>query len=404
MSSFTKIILRKKPNKEGLFPLAIRITKDRRSSYHYIGHYISIKDWDNKNTRVRKSHPYADRLNNLLSTKLADANNKLIELQTEEKDLAADQIKNRLYSSNKSSTFSEIADDFLLELKLNKKLARLSSDKSRVNHVLNFYKSKQLKFQQIDEQFLRRFKTYLQTKKNLSERSIMNNLIVIRTLYNRAIRLGVVDRKLYPFGKEKIRIAFPETEKIGWTMEEVKKLELVKNLTPEENHARNVWLFSFYFAGIRVADVIRIRWSDIYDGRLHYRMNKNSKLLSLKIPLKVLKILKVYKKNMSHRDDFVFPEMKTIDFNDPKETYNKTKGATKKLNKNLGQIAEKSGITKKITMHIARHSFGNISEDKIPIKMLQKLYRHSSLTTTILYQSNFIHKDTDDALDSVINF
>jgi hypothetical protein len=52
----------------------------------------------------------------------------------------------------------------------------------------------------------------------------------------------------------------------------------------------------------------------------------------------------------------------------------------------------------------ARHSFGHISEDKIPIKMLQKLYRHSSVTTTIKYQANFIHKDADDALDNVVNF
>lgn len=55
-------------------------------------------------------------------------------------------------------------------------------------------------------------------------------------------------------------------------------------------------------------------------------------------------------------------------------------------------------------MHIARHSFGNISGDRIPIQMLQKLYRHSSITTTIQYQSNFIQKDADDALDKVVNF
>ena len=46
----------------------------------------------------------------------------------------------------------------------------------------------------------------------------------------------------------------------------------------------------------------------------------------------------------------------------------------------------------------------SISEDKIPIQMLQKLYRHSSLTTTINYQSNFIHKDADEALESVVDF
>jgi hypothetical protein len=34
--------------------------------------------------------------------------------------------------------------------------------------------------------------------------------------------------------------------------------------------------------------------------------------------------------------------------------------------------------------------------------MLQKLYRHSSITTTIGYQSSLIHKDADDALDAVL--
>ncbi len=55
-------------------------------------------------------------------------------------------------------------------------------------------------------------------------------------------------------------------------------------------------------------------------------------------------------------------------------------------------------------MHIARHTFGNISGDRIPIQMLQKLYRHSSITTTIGYQGNFIHQSADDALEAVIGF
>ncbi len=65
-------------------------------------------------------------------------------------------------------------------------------------------------------------------------------------------------------------------------------------------------------------------------------------------------------------------------------------------------VAPAAKIDKKLTMHIARHTFGNISGDKIPIQMLQKLYRHSSITTTISYRSNFIYKDADDALDAVI--
>ncbi|MEO2070778.1 MAG: site-specific integrase [Zunongwangia sp.] len=404
MSLNAKIVLRKKPNKEGLYPLAIRITKNRSSTYHYVGHYIELKHWDEKNIRVRKSCPNFSYLNNLLTTRLSEANKVLIELQSSNKNLSVSQIKEKLYKASNSVTFFDVAEDFLKELEVNKRMAQLSADKARVNHFLNFSKTKHLTFPEITEQFLRKFKSYLKKERNISERSIVNNLVVIRTIYNRAIKLDIVDKKLYPFGSDKIRIKFPETEKLGLTKEEVIKFEKVKNLTECEVHARNVWLFSFYLAGIRVADLLKIRWNDIYDNRLHYRMNKNLKLLSLKIPNKALVILTHYSVNKIEDNDFVFPEMKKADINNPKDVYNKVKTATRKFNSHLKKIAIKAKINKPITMHIARHSFGTISEDKIPINMLQKLYRHSSLTTTISYQSNFIHKDTDNALDSVIDF
>jgi hypothetical protein len=41
---------------------------------------------------------------------------------------------------------------------------------------------------------------------------------------------------------------------------------------------------------------------------------------------------------------------------------------------------------------------------RIPLQMLQKLYRHTSITTTIGYQANFITKDADAALNAVISF
>ncbi len=133
-------------------------------------------------------------------------------------------------------------------------------------------------------------------------------------------------------------------------------------------------------------------------------MNKNEKLLSLKLPEKIYPILKAYEAEKENANDFVFPEMKKANLKNPKDMLAKTKTANKKFNKYLESIAKKANIEKKLTMHIARHTFGNISGDKIPIQTLQRLYRHSSITTTIQYQSNFIHKDFDEALDSVVNF
>ena len=93
--------------------------------------------------------------------------------------------------------------------------------------------------------------------------------------------------ELYSFGPGKFKIKFPETIKIGLSEREIKAIESLDSLSDVERHSFNVWLYSFYLAGMRVSDVLKTRWSQIYDGRLHYRMGKNSKLLSLKIPLKI---------------------------------------------------------------------------------------------------------------------
>ncbi len=404
MSSNAKIVLRKKSNKEGLYPLAIRITKNRKSTYQYIGHYIELEDWDEKNIRVKKSNSNFDNLNSLLSQKLSETNKALIMLQSDNKDASANQIKKEIYSSGNSSTFFELAQEHLDDLESSEKLNRLSTDKAWVSFIIRFNKTKQLSFQEIDERYLKKLMLNLKVKHSLSETSIMNILVLIRLLFNRAIKHKIVSRELYPFGTDKIRIRFPETSKVGLNILEIQRIENLTNLCPIETHTRNVWLYSFNFAGMRVSDVLRTRWSDIYDNRLHYRMHKNAKLLSLKIPEKVLKILDHYREDKRSDDDYVFPELKKADPENAKDLYNKRKTATKRFNDNLKSISKKAKINKKITMHIARHSFGNIAGDAIHPLMLQKLYRHSDLKTTLNYQANFIHKEADDALDSVINF
>ncbi len=154
---------------------------------------------------------------------------------------------------------------------------------------------------------------------------------------------------------------------------------------------------------MRISDVLQMKWSDLKDGRLYYVMNKNEKPLSLKIPDKAKVILDLYKPLQLSNDDFIFPYLKEANTTSKRDIFVKSRNATKILNKCLKQIAEKCGIEKNLSNHIARHSFGNIAGDAISPLMLQKLYRHSDLQTTINYQANFIHRDADDALDAVLN-
>ncbi|NJY63258.1 tyrosine-type recombinase/integrase [Salinimicrobium sp. CDJ15-81-2] len=439
-----KIVLRRNMiRKDGTIPLALRISENYKTNYHWLGQYVFEKDWDKTAGKVKRTHPNYRKLNNFLMKRLTEVNDiyfeskdRITPKQIKQKlkgpgglksffALAAERIKDKYERGTFSVAKSELSILYNLEEFLNLKTSKNKSTvikeikerrRERISRakraeymwmdgVNYFQKSTALRFQEIDEAFINKYKTFCLSYLNQTTRTVTNQLIFIRTLFNLAIKEGIIDQKYYPFAGEKEKIRIGSGNKIGLTIEEVEKIEALKF---EEGasiwHTHNVWLFAFYFAGIRISDVVKLKWSDFKDNRLYYVMNKNEKALSLKIPDKAEKILSYYRKDKILYNGYVFPFLKNVHPKDAEEIYIKTKNATKLLNKYLKRIAEECGIDKNLSNHIARHSFGNIAGDKIHPLMLQKLYRHSNLKTTLNYQANFIHRDADEALDSVINF
>ncbi|AXG70570.1 site-specific tyrosine recombinase XerD [Kordia sp. SMS9] len=403
MASIKILLWKHDKKKNNTFPLAIRITKNRKTRYVFTGEYIKEKDWNEKEGLVKKSHPNSARLNNFLQKKLSEAHSIALDVETTDKSKTVKSIKKKIVNDNNADFFS-IADMYLKNLEERKKFNQSNNDNGRLEIFKIYLGKEQLDFMDLDVTLLDKFKTYLIYKLKRSERTVANYMILIRTIYNMAIAQGVTDKNNYPFGRGKYQIKIPESEKIGLNREEIQLLENVDNITPAQQHALNVWLFSFYFAGIRVGDVLKLKWSDFKDNRLYYRMGKNKKLVSLKVPQKAQAIMNIYIKDKKKKTDFVFPNLKGVNLKDEKALGIRIKTITRNLNRRLAIVAEQLEIDKKLSMHIARHSFGNIAGDTIPIQMLQKLYRHSSITTTINYQQNFMHKETDDALDKVIGF
>ena len=65
-----KILLRDKQNKEGLYPIVLRITKDRKIKIITLGMDCLKKDWDEKEAQFKKSYPnYIQRNRVLLNIK-----------------------------------------------------------------------------------------------------------------------------------------------------------------------------------------------------------------------------------------------------------------------------------------------------------------------------------------------
>ena len=91
-----RVVLRKKKNKAGRFPIAIRITKDRKSSFLNTGQYIDEKFWDEKNRNVRKSHPNSKVLNNFIVSKVAEANDKVLKSEMKPEYESVAEIRNKI--------------------------------------------------------------------------------------------------------------------------------------------------------------------------------------------------------------------------------------------------------------------------------------------------------------------
>ncbi|WP_438946117.1 phage integrase SAM-like domain-containing protein [Sediminibacterium sp.] len=399
-----KVLLRARKNADGTQPLVLQIIKNRKSSIIHLGYHLHAKDWDAEAQKVKRSHPNSARLNNFILKKVAEATDTTLELETAKPTISSKAVKEKLKPDSSSSFFS-YANLYLERLKAHGKYNQYTADKPRIKHFQEFLKGHDPLFIELSVSTIERFKTYLKAKNTLSERTIINHLATLRSVYSLAIKESIIDKSQSPFGSDKVRIVFPQTLKIGLTTDEVKRIESLKfEKGSLQRHVRNLWLFSFYLAGMRASDVLRLKWSDIQNGRLFYSMGKNAKAGSLALPEKALTIIEEYAEYKRENNGYIFPELKKITPNTEDFIIQRTIAfAVSRIDKYLKKyVAPVADINKPLTMHIARHTFGNISGDRIPIQMLQKLYRHSSVTTTIGYQSNFIQKEADDALRKVI--
>lgn len=419
-----KIVTWSRTDKNGKFPIGIKVSQNGIPAYLFEGNALSSRDhWDATKQQVKKTHPHHMRLTNFLTKTLAEINGKILEFETNKKTYTAEDVVNAVKPkpikeptpAPKMPLFKDVADNYLQEQKGLGNYDVYKTDRSKLKRFYEFA-GEQVTFPEITVDYLRRYTVFLRMghnrnkkeQKPLSDRTVTNHLLVIRTMYNRAKTAGLVGNETYPFGgKDKIVIKFGKTEKIGLTGEEINKLKQHQFTKQQShlNHSRNIWLTCFYFAGMRITDALLLKWSDFQNGRFYYTMSKNGEPGSLPIPAAVAAILEEYK-NDEQAHDLVFPFLKKLDNLDNRYALRlRINSVTRMIGEHMSTTMELLAINKNASPHKARHAFAQRAEEKeIHPKVLQKMYRHESIITTMQYQSNFSHKKADEALEAVIDF
>ena len=92
-----KVVLRKeKRKKDGTYPLAIRITQNRKVQYIHTNQSIALKYWDSNEHTIKKSHPNAKRLNSYLLSKLKEARDISLQLEEKNNGVSTQDIKKKV--------------------------------------------------------------------------------------------------------------------------------------------------------------------------------------------------------------------------------------------------------------------------------------------------------------------
>ncbi|HNF70269.1 MAG TPA: Arm DNA-binding domain-containing protein, partial [Chitinophagales bacterium] len=141
-----KVVLRKKIRKDGTFPLALSIVKDRKPTYIHIGKNILETDWDAIRQKVKKSHLNATFLNNYIRMRLADATDRLLEMELRKEEFSAVNLKNQSDASTNLKFLNQSAL-YLSNLRDSGKFNRLSAEAPRINRFKEFLGGKDIPFQ-----------------------------------------------------------------------------------------------------------------------------------------------------------------------------------------------------------------------------------------------------------------
>ena len=169
------------------------------------------------------------------------------------------------------------------------------------------------------------------------------------------------------------RVEYPKQSRklpIPLSVEEVQKMFSVC-----DNLKHKVILSLLYSCGLRVSELINLKWSNIDRSRMIINVigGKGNKDRQVMLDPNLIPLLEKY-----------FFEYKTKTYvlgGQFSDHYSATS-----VNQVMKQLAEKAGINKRVYTHLMRHNcFTHLVEAGIDINLIQKLAGHSNVKTTLLY-------------------
>ena len=362
-------------NKQGKSPLMIRIfLNGEMLNVGSSGIYIDKKLWNNSTNRVKGRGSESLNLNAQLDN-ISNSLQMIFKKHEFDEDLTLDKIKSIFLGKNKiKTTFVEFYDKYLEDIKAQvgagKSIALYHKYSAARSHFVNFlhakYGRKDLMPGELTHLIIHDFEIYLKTVVSLKSNSATKTLKFFKTVVIFAQKCGVMTHDPFlnhHFHLEPVDRGFLTDEEIQRIMQkdfEIPRLEMV----------RDVFIFSC-FCGLAYIDVVHLTQENIItlDNRPWIIINRQKTNVQSNIPLLEIPQMILDKYKGKTKDNRLLPVL-----------------SNQKINAYLNEIADLCGIKKRLSYHLARHTFATMLLSKgVPIESVSKMLGHTNIKTTQIY-------------------
>ncbi|MES2545513.1 MAG: site-specific integrase [Bacteroidota bacterium] len=375
--NITFLLARNRVNKMGKCSVRCRITYLQKRQEFATGLFINPNHWHSKLQQAKPPNEENNFINTETSLIKSKINQAFLYLQIKDNSISVEDIYRQFKGETIAKEFGIIAvyNQYLERIKkligIEIQLVTYKKYLESNNHLMSFivwnFKTKDLKLQDINYNFIVDYEYFLKTEKKLQQSTLNKTIQRFRKVLQFAINQSYLDKDpfvLYKAQRVKKEIIF-------LTSEELKALENHQFDLKRLDQIKDLFVFCCY-TGLPFNEMSKLKKSDIilgFDNELWINVKRaktTKKATSYNVPLlNQAKI--IMDKYEDEKSEKVLPGI-----------------SNPKFNAYLKEIADIVGIDKNLTHHVARKTFATtvLLYNDVPMEIVSELLGHSKLTTT----------------------
>ncbi len=374
-------ILRKDRIVDNLAPVYLKLLLEGRKAYVSTGQKTKLAEWDEKGGRFLGVSPLVNSKNELLDRMRLEVISIYNELKAFDKDITVDVLRARLDNptQDKRKSLLECCEIYnssfekLVGIEISPiTFGRYSTFADRIKHFLSIkLKQKDILLNDVKYSFGIEYEHFLKTEIKLHQNTVVKYIQYLNRVLDYCVKYEWLERNVL-FG---YKCPVKEAKREYLTQEELDRIINKDIKLPRLSEVRDCFVFCCY-TGYAYKDAALLtpeqivtgingrKW--IYTSRQKTENVSNVPLLELAV-----EIIERYKDHPICVNRNRLLPMKS----------------NQKLNAYLKELADLCGITKPMTMHIARHTFATtvLLSNGVSMEATSKMLGHSSIKTTQIY-------------------